>query len=221
MSTHEPLTTTTPTVVAPTTGATASSLVELPSDRLHRFSVEEYQQMAEAGILDPRQGVELIEGVVVDMSPIGYRHRYAVQELDFQLRPLLGDAWHLCIQQPLIFPRSEPEPDLVIVRGSHRDYPDRHPGPLDTRLVIEVAETSLEYDRVTKGFLYAAHQVPEYWVLNLVDLCLEVYRIDADQPNQFTLASMYKPGQSVPLVLDGRTIGSVNVAALIAQSKRR
>jgi Uma2 family endonuclease len=221
MSTHEPLTTTAPSIVPPTRGTVAPSLVEPPVDRLHRFSVEQYQQMVSAGILDPRQAMELIEGIVVDMSPIGYRHRYAVQELDFQIRPLLGDVWHLCVQQPLIFPRSEPEPDLVIVRGSHRDYPDRHPGPLDAGLVIEVAEASLDYDRVTKGFLYAGHQVPAYWIVNLIDSCLEVYQIDSARPNQFVVANTFTPGQSVPLVLDGKTLGSIKVAALLAQSKRR
>jgi Uma2 family endonuclease len=114
---------------------------------------------------------------------------------------------------------SEPEPDVAILRGSYRDYRDRHPQPSDAALVIEVAESSLDYDRRTKGFLYSKHDVPEYWIVNLVNECVEVYR--QGKPGHFLPAETYAIGTDVPLVIAGRCYGSVRVADLIAGTESK
>jgi Uma2 family endonuclease len=202
-------------VVAPATNA-EPPLVGLPLNRLHRFTVEEYHQMAKQGILRDDQRVELIEGIVVAMSPASVPHRYAVDALLAILPEMLRPDWYPSAQNPLRLTSSEPEPDVAILRGSYRDYRDRHPQPQDVGLVIEVAESSLNYDRRTKGFLYSKHDVPEYWIVNLVDECVEVCLSASDKPQHFLPAESYAIGTDVPLMIAGRTYGAVRVADLIA-----
>jgi Uma2 family endonuclease len=192
----------------------------LPLERIYRFTVEEYRQLGERGILREDEGVELIEGIVVAMSPKSVAHRYAVDALLTILPAMLASDWYPSGQNPLQLTGSEPEPDVTLLRGSYRDYRDRHPQPQDAGLVIEVAESSLDYDRRTKGFLYSKHEVPEYWIVNLVDACVEVYRSAPDKPQHFLPAESYGVGSDVPLVIASRRYGSVRVADLITGAER-
>jgi Uma2 family endonuclease len=207
-------------VPAPATDAEALP-AGLPPERLHRFTVEEYHLMGKQGILREDERVELIEGIVVAMSPASVAHRYAVDALMAILPEMLKPDWYPSGQNPLQLTSSEPEPDVAILRGSFRDYHDRHPQPNDAGLVIEVAESSLDYDRRTKGFLYSRHDVPEYWIVNLVDECVEVYRQAPDNAQHFLPAELYAVGSDVPLVIAGRSYGFVRVADLIAGSESK
>ena len=139
-----------------------------------RFSREDYHRLAEIGILDEKPPTELIEGRVFLMGPIGARHAAAVGRLSeiFRSPWLQAMQW---VQNPIaVSDFSEPCPDFCLVRK--RPYEEGHPGPADIRLVIEVAVTSYDYDRETKGPLYAAGRVREYWLIDLVHDLVEVYR---------------------------------------------
>ena len=140
----------------------------LPANR--PFTVDEYYRMAEAGILGEDDRVELIEGEIVQMPPIGPLHADEVDYLARLFFRRLGDDVLVRIQNPLrLSPRSEPEPDVAVVRAHpERRHPYRsgHPTAADVLLVVEIADASLEYDLGRKARLYARHGLPELWVLD-------------------------------------------------------
>lgn len=138
--------------------------------RTHRLTVDEYYKMAEAGVLAPDARVELIEGVIVDMAPIGSRHAGVVNLLTRILVQAAGDRAVISIQQSLrLGKRSEPQPDVAILRPRSDMYRSAHPTADDVLLVIEVSDTTLKFDRGRKLALYARHGVPEVWVVDLVN----------------------------------------------------
>jgi len=140
-----------------------------------RFTRAEYYRMAEAGLFEGRR-VELLDGEVIAMTPQGSRHAAAVARINRVLLTALGDQVSLRPQLPLILDeRSEPEPDIAVCRRDARDYASEHPGPADTLLVIEVADTSLDYDRRRKARAYATAGIPAFWIVNLPDRCLESF----------------------------------------------
>jgi Uma2 family endonuclease len=153
--------------------------------RRRRFTVEEYYRMAEVGILTDRDRVELIEGEIVEMSPIGLRHALCVAELNSRLVRGVGDRAASWTPNPIrLFPDSEPEPDIVLIRGPLSRY-SQHPGPADVLLLIEVADTSYRFDRDVKLPLYARAGVPEVWIVDLTRDVVEVFR----QPSASSYAS--------------------------------
>jgi Uma2 family endonuclease len=137
-----------------------------PSPR--RFNVEEYYRMGEAGIFAPDERVELIEGAIIQMSPIGSRHAAAVTRTGRWFDRRVGDRATMRTQNPVrLSPHSEPEPDVALVRPRADDYATAHPEPADVFLIIEVADTTVAYDQDTKLPLYAAAGIPEVWIANL------------------------------------------------------
>jgi Uma2 family endonuclease len=158
--------------------ATVSADVQ---ERLRRIRVEEYHRMIEAGILDEDEDVQLIDGMLIAMTPQGRVHAFAIQELTRILVRQLGDDFRVLSQLPLTLAGdSEPEPDLAVVTAHEAASSTRHPG--SALLVIEVAGESLRFDRRTKAALYARNGIPEYWIVNLVDAAIEVHR-DPDPPS--------------------------------------
>jgi Uma2 family endonuclease len=157
--------------------ATVSADVQ---ERLRRIRVEEYHRMIEAGILGEDENVQLVDGMLIAMTPQGRAHAFAIQELTRILVRQLGDDFRVLSQLPLTLAAdSEPEPDLAVVRAHEAASSTRHPG--SALLVIEVAGESLRFDRRTKAALYARHGIPEYWIVNLADAAIEVHR-DPDPP---------------------------------------
>lgn len=154
-------------------------MVQVPVPR--RFTVTDYYRMAKAGILKECDRVELIEGEVVQMPPIGDRHALSVNEVNYVFTArLLGNAT-VSVQNPVrLSTYSEPVPDIAIIAGQPRDYAGRHPGPEDVLLIIEVALTTLSYDRRRKLPLYAQVGIPETWIVNLRARRLEIYREPVD-----------------------------------------
>ncbi len=140
---------------------------------LHRLSLERYMRMAEAGVFDDGVRVELIDGVIVEMSPMSEPHARAVAWINKILVPQLDPALILLPQLHIGMPeqRSAPEPDISII--TQEDHPSGEAIPL---LVIEVSLTSLRYDRGTKSRLYARRGVPEYWILNVAEAVMETHR---------------------------------------------
>lgn len=149
------------------------SATSLPRTRL--WDRDEYERMIETGILGPEDRVELLEGEIVEMSPEKSRHATAVDLALECLRAAFGPGFTIRVQHPLsLGDRSEPAPDLAVVKGDPRDYADRHPA--QASLVVEVADTSLEHDRVRKARVYAQAAIPEYWIVNLTEERLEIHR---------------------------------------------
>jgi Uma2 family endonuclease len=154
-----------------------------PNDALprpHRLSLEEYHRMIEAGVFVDTPRMELIEGEIIEMTPIGPRHSYFVQRLNpLFLRRLPRDV-QIRIQSPITLgDGSEPEPDIALVRD--RDYGHEHPGPEDVLLVVEVADSSLAYDRGRKAALYARFGISEYWLIDTGEPALEIHRDPAPE----------------------------------------
>lgn len=141
------------------------------------FTVDEYMRMAEVGILSERDRVELISGEIVQMSPIGPDHSGSSMRLNQLLTLRLVTRALVSVQNPLkLDMRSLPEPDVCVLRPRSDFYRGGYAGPEDTFLVIEVANTSLAWDRRVKSSLYAEHGIQDYWILNLRNSCVEVFR---------------------------------------------
>jgi Uma2 family endonuclease len=182
-----------------------------------KFSVERYQRMIEAGILDDEDKVELLEGYVVLKMPRNPRHDNAIDRIVDVLYPLRPTGWRIRVQCAIRLSDSQPEPDIAMVRGDLTRFETAHPTAADVGLLIESADTSLQRDIADKARIYARAGIPAYWVLNLVDRRVEVFT----RPSGPTAAPVYAdhqvfhPGDTVPLVLDGVTVAAIPVAELL------
>lgn len=145
----------------------------------YRWSRDAYDRAVDAGVFEPDDRLELIDGHLLAMNPQGSRHAAIVGRAGEILRRAFGPGCSVRLQCPLaVGDDSEPEPDLAVVAGAELDYLDAH--PTAALLVVEVSDDSLPRDRTVKQRLYARHGVPEYWILALPDARLEVYREPAD-----------------------------------------
>jgi Uma2 family endonuclease len=141
------------------------------------FTVDEYHRMGEAGILGDDERVELIEGEIVQMAPIGTRHLGCVINANRLFVTRLGDRAVISPQNPVvILPRSEPQPDLVLLRPGDVSYSHKRPASEDVLLAVEVADTTVRFDRLVKGRLYARAGITEFWLCLVADGAIEVYR---------------------------------------------
>ena len=141
------------------------------------FTVEEYQRMAEVGIFHPDERIELIEGEIVQMAPIGPRHAGCVINATRLFITRLGTRAVLSPQNPVVIqPRSQPQPDLLLLRRRAVSYSREHPTPDDVVLAVEVADTTVRFDRLVKARLYARAGIAEFWLLLAVDGTVEVHR---------------------------------------------
>ena len=163
-----------------------------------KFTVAEYYRMGEAGIFRPEERVELIEGAVVVMAPIGIRHAGSVMRYIQVFSRLAGDRFTVQIQNPIHLDDStEPQPDVMLLRPRDDDYFDSHPGPEDVLLVIEVSDTSLDYDRGVKAHLYGRFNIPETLVLNLPGDCIEGFTRPG--PEGYAQHNIYRRGDTITL----------------------
>ena len=143
--------------------------------KTRRWRRVEYERLIETGFFQPGDPVELVGGQLLVAEPQGSRHFAAVQAMEEALRGAFGQGWQVRGQGPLALDEeSEPEPDVAVVPGSFRDYVAGHPSR--PALVVEISESSLALDRDHKGSLYARAGIIDYWIVNLVDQTLEVYR---------------------------------------------
>lgn len=140
------------------------------------ISVSEYHKMGEVGILSEEDKVELLNGEIIYMSPINNKHSSHVRRLTALLYELIGKKATLLVQDPITIPNfSEPEPDITIAKLDANFYDTKNPLPKDIYILIEVSDSTLEKDRITKLPIYASAKIKEYWIVNLVDNCVEVY----------------------------------------------
>ncbi|MGH8552373.1 MAG: Uma2 family endonuclease [Methylococcales bacterium] len=150
--------------------------------RKHRVDIAEWRRLGEANIFPENIRVELIDGEIFEMPPIGSNHGSHVKRLNRLFASLIHDRAIIAVQDPVQLGRySEPQPDFMLLRPAADFYSDQHPGPDDVLLLIEVADNSIQFDRRKKLTLYASHHIPEYWLLNLNENRLEVYREPRDK----------------------------------------
>lgn len=187
----------------------------IANPKLYQWTKDEYYKMAEIGLFDEKR-TELIEGQVIEMSAMLSGHAAAVMLVAAALEEVLPGGFSLRIQVPLsLGPRSEPEPDVALVSGAIRDYIKAH--PTHAALIVEISDSSLEYDRTVKASLYARAGIADYWIVNLNQGQLEVRRTpipDASQRFGYGYAQtlILLPNQSVtPLAAED----GVNVADLL------
>lgn len=143
----------------------------------HRFSVEEYYRMGETGVLKPDARVELLEGEIIDMSPIGPFHGSVTKQLIELFTSACRGRWTTAAQDPVrLDDHSEPQPDLMLVKRASDFYRNRHPAPRDVYLLIEISDTTLELDRENKLPAYGRCGIAEVWIVNINESTIEVYR---------------------------------------------
>lgn len=166
--------------------------------RQRRFTVDEYHRMGASGVLTSEDRVQLIDGHIYLMSPIGSSHASCVDQLTHFFVRGVGDSAIVRVQNPVRLDRhSEPEPDIALVKPSPNAYRDRHPRPGDVLLLVEVSDTSMMLDRDIKLPLYARAGIPEVWIVALANDEVHVYR----EPNgdEFTDHRTLGPEEEVDI----------------------
>jgi len=169
----------------------------------HRLTVSDYYRMAEVGILKPDARVELIEGEIIDMAPMGSRHAYVVAELTRRMIAAVGLRADVRCQLPIqLDDFSEPEPDIAVVKPRSQHYASAHPSREDVLLLIEVSDSSIAFDRSVKLPLYAKHSIPEVWIVDLSVSQIYAYSDPRDGFYQETKALEISTPQPVLLLPD-------------------
>lgn len=187
-----------------------------PQPGIRRWTRPEYDRLVDLGVFQG-EPIELIGGQLAVAEPQSAYHAAAIRAVDYALRAVLPPGWIVSIQSPVsLDEESEPEPDLAVVPGRPADY--RHGHPTRPALVIEVAESSVAFDRVHKGSLYARAGIQDYWIVNLVDRVLEVHREpgpDASAPFGWRYRSVVTLGPPATVSPLGVAAGQIVVADLL------
>jgi Uma2 family endonuclease len=183
---------------------------EAPTRR--RFDVVAYHRMAETGILAPEDRVELIDGEVIEMAPIGSAHAGTTNRLTSLVGRLAADGHVVAsVQSPLrLDPFNEPQPDLMLLRPRADFYASGHPTATDVLLLVEVADSSLAHDRGPKLALYARHGVPEVWIVDLAGRAVEIFR--GPGPQGYAKRRRVTKGMATPILVPRLDI---DIAALL------
>jgi Uma2 family endonuclease len=165
----------------------------------YRFTRDEYYRMAEAGLFQNKR-VELLEGEIITMSPHNTLHASTVYQVAHSLEQVIGNTTCVRCQLPIVLnSRNEPEPDIAVCIPVPGSYKHKHPTPDQVLLVIEVAESSLMYDRTRKARAYAAARIPEYWIVNLVDRQVEVLTDPDSASRNYKQQQIVRPEETLPL----------------------
>jgi Uma2 family endonuclease len=191
----------------------------VPPLPVRRFSVEEYCQLAETGILGEDDPVELLEGWIVAMPIRKPSHDGTISLVEEELEPLLPPGWFLRIQAGIVTADSYPYPDIAVVKGPRRQYVQRHPGPPDIAMIVEVSDTTLHEDRSIKQRIYARAGIPIYWIVDLVHRRVEVWSNPVRLANEpaYQNRKTYGLRTAVPVLVAGRQCGQIPVKNLFPQ----
>jgi len=162
------------------------------------FTVADYNRLIEVGILEEDDRVELIDGEIVEMTPIGHRHAACVKRLNWLLGRALGADATIGVQDPIqLGDRSEPQPDVSVLRPSPNFYASAHPTAEDIFLLVEVSESSARIDRQIKVPLYARHAVAEVWIVDVDDNTVTTYRDPT--PTGYTTVWVARRGEKLAI----------------------
>jgi len=204
--------------VAPERRQVDRGVPEVPTPMVYLLSVDQYHRMVRADILTEDDRVELLGGILVPKMTKKQPHNIASAKLDRLLQRLVPEGWYVAREEPLTATdHSEPEPDLMIVRGQPDDYPEDPPRGRDVALVVEVAEASLARDKAEKKAIYAAAAIPAYWLVNLPARRIEVHT-DPTGPSDwpdYRMRADLGPEDALALVLDGREIARIAVRDIL------
>ncbi len=193
------------------------NVAAIPNDLIWRLSIEQYHAIIQAGILTDDDSVELLEGWLVFKMPKNPPHRVTTRLVRTALENILPRGWYVDSQEPITLSNSEPEPDIVVVRGDTRQYLDRHPGAEYIALIIEVSDTTLQRDRTVKKRIYARAGISIYWIVNLVEEQVEVYSqplVEVEQPD-YSQRLDFGRSAVIPIIIEGIEIGAIAVDALL------
>lgn len=199
--------------------AAHSGAPAVPGEPIWRLSVEQYHRMIQAEILTDDDQVELLEGWLVATMVKKPAHETAARLVQRSLERAMPPGWEVGKERPITLASqdSEPEPDVIVMRGDVRQYAGRHPGPGDVELVVEVADSSLDRDRGPKKRLYAAARLPVYWIVNLIERSVEVYTLSGEHGERpdYGPCVIYRAPDAIPLGLEGREVARIPVADLL------
>jgi Uma2 family endonuclease len=171
----------------------------------HRWTVSEFQRMGETRFLDPRARLELIDGELFEMAPIGSFHAGTVTLLAHLFARTVGETAVISVQNPLdLSEHSEPQPDLILLRPRADYYLSEHPQPRDVLLLIEVSDSTVQFDRKTKVPLYARYGIPEVWlVVGPHRRHIAVYRDPQPEQSGYRTQFQVREGTLTPMLLPG------------------
>ena len=173
-----------------------------------KFTTEQYRQMGESGILMPRDRVELLEGEIIQMSPMGSRHAGCINRLNQLFSLALASQAIVSVQTPIhLSDYSEPQPDFAILKPRRDFYIEEHPQPSDVLALVEVSDSTINYDRTEKAPLYARAAIQELWIADLNALAIEVYR--SPNSDRYRDVQVLQKGQSLAFQAFSDTIFAI------------
>jgi Uma2 family endonuclease len=176
---------------------------------VYRLNVNQYEAIVRAGVFTKRDRLHLINGILVAKMTKKPPHVIACEKTRDALMRAVPTNWRVMVEAPVRIPNyNEPEPDVALARGSVQDYEEHHPEPPDVALLVEVADSSLQDDR-DLTVVYGGGGVPVFWIVNLVDWQVEIYSDPG--PHGYLSSVFLRPGQTVPLVIDGIEIARIPV----------
>jgi Uma2 family endonuclease len=200
---------------------TASSVLipaESPPPNIHRFSVEQYDRIVDHGGLGPDDRLELLEGWIVDKMLQDPPHAYVTDITRDLLQAVLPKDWKLRDQKPIATPDSRPEPDLAVVRGPLQRYLHQHPAAADIAFVVEVADSTIETDRLRKLRIYARVRIPVYWIINIPERTVEVYaQPKAGKTPSYRQCEIFGRHEAIPVIVEGQEIGRIPVREILPE----
>lgn len=185
--------------------------------QLWQISVERYHEMLEAGLLTEDDRLELLEGYLVEKMTVNPPHAFVTETIREAITAIIPALFFASSQQPVTMSDSEPEPDVLVVKGKRRDFTQRHPMPEEVALLVEVADSTINQDKNWKKRIYGRAGIAVYWIVNLTERQIEVYTQPSGLTAQPTYHHMvtYRETDEIPVVLGGVQIGALSVRNLL------
>lgn len=201
-----------PTVPLPLAFRSMPDASEVPSCVL-RLTVQQYHDMVSRGILEDDNQVEFLEGILVKKMTKNRAHSLATRRLRILLESIVPAGFYVDSQEPTSTSDSEPEPDAMVIRGRPEDYRLHQPEAAQVPLIAEVADSSLQHDRIWKKRIYARAGVPIYWIVNLVQRQVEVFTQPSGEVANpdYAQCQVFSLAEDFPVVLDGKEVGRIAV----------
>jgi len=204
-------------LAAPSAPVALNFALPPPHLPMRRFTVAEYHQLIQTGVLTENDSVELLEGWLIHKMPHDPPHDGTIQVANESLIGQLPAGSRTRVQSSITTTDSEPEPDITVVRGDARTYLSCHPGPQDIGTLIEVADSTLHLDRGDKAQLYARAGIVIYWIIKLVDRQVEVHAdpTGPDAAPHYRQRQVFSNADAVPLILNGQQVALIPVQDLL------